>query len=247
MPYSLVLPCGCCCVLFVVVTLLPLLADNDLMGTIPFEISWLSDLRELNLNRVYLHGTIPNQIGSKLSNLRLIQLYSNELTGTIPPWIIGPPSSSSSSSTNSGSSSSTTSGGGANGDEVVVTALPMEEEYVLTNLEVVLLGENYFTGTIPNSRTISKVMTRLQFGGENFLTGTIPEELFDIKEEETNIYAVSFSNNMLSGPIPTTVGKLSDSLRILDFNVNMLSGSIPSEIGLLTELRDLYLRDNELR
>ena len=215
------------------------------MGTIPFEISWLSDLRELNLNRGYLHGTIPDQIGSKLSNLRLIQLFANELTGTIPPWIIGPPSSSS----NSGSSSTattTTNGGGANDDEEAT--MPMEEEYVLTNLDRVLLGANYFTGMIPTSRTISKAMARLQFGGGNFLTGTIPEELFDIDEEETNsIYAVSFSNNMLSGPIPTTVGKLSGSLRIFDFNNNILTGSIPSEIGLLTELRDLYLRDNELR
>ena len=192
-------------------------AQNDLMGTLPFEVSWLSELEDLNVNSNYLHGTIPNQLGHKLKNLRLLQLFDNEMTGTLPLWLFG--------------TDSDPSGG----------------NYVTKNLELVLLGYNLFTGTIPTSRTIYSHIRRLQFG-TNLVSGTIPAELFDISSspDDFDLFGVSFADNLLTGAIPTTIGKLR-GLNFIDFNENQLSGSIPSEIGLLEELEWLFLRGNQLR
>lgn len=49
-------------------------------GSIPWELSRLSALRELLLNRCMLSGAIPSQFG-KLQSLERLNLYSNRLTG----------------------------------------------------------------------------------------------------------------------------------------------------------------------
>ncbi|KAJ8541534.1 hypothetical protein K7X08_002350 [Anisodus acutangulus] len=48
----------------------------------------------------------------------------------------------------------------------------------------------------------------------------------------------------LTGEIPTSIGNLSSSLRILDLSFNALTGSIPPEIGRLSKLKQLSLSSN---
>jgi hypothetical protein len=59
------------------------LGDNSLMGTIPSEVGLLSKLTELSLWGNTLTGTIPSQI-TMMSNLSGLSLSSNSLKGTLP-------------------------------------------------------------------------------------------------------------------------------------------------------------------
>ncbi|KAL0010013.1 hypothetical protein SO802_005121 [Lithocarpus litseifolius] len=60
------------------------LSSNNLSGSIPAEISNLSELHFLNLSRNHLMGKIPEKIGS-MKELESIDLSRNHLSGKIPP------------------------------------------------------------------------------------------------------------------------------------------------------------------
>lgn len=62
------------------------LVNNDLSGTIPAEISNLTQLKYLSLDHNHLSGDIPKEL-SNLSNLKRLVVDSNQLTGTIPAGI----------------------------------------------------------------------------------------------------------------------------------------------------------------
>ena len=57
--------------------------DNNLSGTLLPELSALSQLRFLILEKGQLHGPIPNEYGH-LSNLRVLDMDYNKLSGPIP-------------------------------------------------------------------------------------------------------------------------------------------------------------------
>ena len=62
------------------------LFNNQLTGSIPSEIGYLTNLINLYLNNNQLTGPIPPEIGN-LTNLTHLYLQSNSLTGSIPPEI----------------------------------------------------------------------------------------------------------------------------------------------------------------
>ena len=59
------------------------LSYSQLTGSIPPEISNLTNLIFLNLSQNQLTGSIPSEIGN-LTNLIELNLYDNQLTGVIP-------------------------------------------------------------------------------------------------------------------------------------------------------------------
>ncbi|KAL6199046.1 hypothetical protein ACLB2K_028833 [Fragaria x ananassa] len=59
------------------------LAENNLSGPIPPEISALSALRLLNLSNNVFNRTFPPEL-SNLTNLRVLDLYNNNLTDVLP-------------------------------------------------------------------------------------------------------------------------------------------------------------------
>ena len=59
------------------------LPERRLAGTVPAELSGLSELTRLSLPRNNLHGSIPAELG-QLTNLTHLDLSDNELTGPIP-------------------------------------------------------------------------------------------------------------------------------------------------------------------
>jgi len=63
------------------------LSQNNLAGTIPREISMLSNLNSLYLSWNELTGPIPSEV-SRLSSLEFVELSYNSLSGTIPTSIL---------------------------------------------------------------------------------------------------------------------------------------------------------------
>ncbi|KAK3425868.1 hypothetical protein EUGRSUZ_F02430 [Eucalyptus grandis] len=85
----------------------------------------------------------------------------------------------------------------------------------------------------------------------NSLFGNIPPSIGDLSKltyincNLTNLSYLLLFQNMLSGPIPSSIGNLTN-LSYLDLIENMLSGLIPSSIGKLINLKSLSLFRNEM-
>lgn len=196
------------------------LPSNGLRGTIPAEISKLTQLWVLNLAGNELSGPIPPEIGDM--TLSQLNLRINHLTGRIPIEI--------------GQVTSLVdldlSRNDLNGE--IPDALSD-----LTNLRHLDLSSNDLTGLIPSDiSNLTKLETLIL--GYNDLHGEIPLEFGDLDQ----LNYVSIPYNALVGPLPATIGRLGN-LYTLNLNHNQLSGEIPSEIGDLS-LSTLRLHGNQL-
>ncbi|KAK7412206.1 hypothetical protein VNO78_03656 [Psophocarpus tetragonolobus] len=132
-----------------------------------------------------------------------------------------------------------------------------------TNLKYLDLGNNSFTGAVPDLSTLHKLeylslnasgisgvfpwksfenLTRLQFLslGDNLLDKT-PFPLEVLKLEK--LYWLYLTNCSITGNIPLGIGNLT-LLQNLELSDNLLSGEIPADIGKLPRLWQLELYDN---
>ena len=62
------------------------LANNNLVGVLPAEISNLVNLKKLNLYKNAISGNIPSSIG-EMKSLEILNLSFNKLSGAIPASI----------------------------------------------------------------------------------------------------------------------------------------------------------------
>ncbi|KAG7563495.1 Protein kinase domain [Arabidopsis suecica] len=95
----------------------------------------------------------------------------------------------------------------------------------LTNLQTVLLQNNYITGHIPHE--IGKLMKlkTLDLSTNNF-TGQIPFTL----SHSTNLQYLRINNNSLTGTIPSSLANMTQ-LTFLDLSYNNLSGPVPRSLA----------------
>ena len=100
----------------------------------------------------------------------------------------------------------------------------------LSNLERLALSRQRLKGTIPEAWSRMTNLTEIFLGG-NELTGTVPGFLLENNERLTSLY---LENNIFSGTLSPNIS--STSLRKLIFSNNALSGPIPSEISDLPAL-----------
>ncbi|MCP4901114.1 MAG: hypothetical protein GY906_29440, partial [bacterium] len=152
----------------------------------------------LRLYSNQLSGSIPPELGN-LSNLSFVWLEYNQLSGSIP-----------------------------------------KELGRLSNLVFLRLERNNLSGSIPSEfgDLTSLQYMRLTF---NQLSGSIPPELGNL----ASLQYMYLSSNQLSGSIPAELGSLT-SLEDLGLVANQLTGSIPAELGNLTNLDFLSLGRNQL-
>jgi DNA-binding SARP family transcriptional activator len=197
------------------------LPENDLSGSIPREISLLTNLSVLNLEFNQLSGSIPPELGD-LWRLQHLALDNNLFDGPIPPEL---------------------------GNLTSLTSLDLRHNRLsgtlppelgnLTRLVYLDISDNLISGSIPSQLGNLSNLTYMS-SGSNQLSGPLPPELGNL----SNLVSLSLhGNKTLSGPIPPEIGRLSN-LRLLDLNDNQFSGSLPSELGNLTELRELYINWN---
>ncbi|PPD79341.1 hypothetical protein GOBAR_DD23744 [Gossypium barbadense] len=111
----------------------------------------------------------------------------------------------------------------------------------LKKLENLILVGCGFSGQIPDTIGSLPQLRILHFG-LNKLSGPIPSKLFS---SDMTLIHVLFENNMLSGPLPLTLG-LVKTLEVVRFDNNSLEGDLPLNLNSLTRVQDLYLSNNKL-
>ncbi|XP_031475125.1 LRR receptor-like serine/threonine-protein kinase EFR [Nymphaea colorata] len=231
------------------------LNDNEFTGTISPYLANLSTLQVLTVSRNRLIGEIPETIGM-LSQMEFLDFDFNNLTGTVPPSIFNMSSLHVLSLTNNR----------------LKGRLPQDVGSTLTGLLNLLLDNNSFDGQIPTSLGNA---TKLEIIGlsANKFSGTIPLELGRLQHLEklvlsgnlltnmpgttelsiitaltecTALKVFDFSDNLLSGILPTSIGNLSSNINEARMRANQIRGTIPLEITNLTNLYLLDLSDNRI-
>ncbi|WMV57007.1 hypothetical protein MTR67_050392 [Solanum verrucosum] len=158
----------------------------------------LTQLKLLDLSSSSILGSLPSSLGS-LSNLDFLSLFNNSITGTVPL-----------------------------------------ELGKLSSLRVLNLSWNSFTGEIPSSVSDIKNLSVLDLSS-NFLSGQIPVEFGSF----LGLKLLNLANNSLSSYIPSEISNLS-ALVELDLGYNYLSGSLPEGLLRMRNLSKLIVGNNEL-
>ena len=239
---------------------LDLSSSYPLTGPIPPELGQLINLENLKLGNNQLRGTIPPEL-SQLINLKTFSLAPNRLTGKIPPEL-------GNFTTSAHIDIQTTSTGNLNNFEGCHpfpdrTGDPRPRRLV-SGLDECIPGSNpcYGSVAIPGWSTTTEspslvadcnvlveAKDSLQGtqGTLNWDTGSLITgwEGIGLNNNATQVITLEIPSRMLSGPIPTALGTLTN-LRSLNLGDNQLTGTIPTALGSFTNLRSLNLGDNQL-
>uniref|UniRef100_A0A0E0ISP7 Receptor kinase-like protein Xa21 n=1 Tax=Oryza nivara TaxID=4536 RepID=A0A0E0ISP7_ORYNI len=200
-----------------------LLTGNEISGTIPQEIDYLTNLTVLYMEQNMLTGNLPDSLGN-LPNLFVLSLSQNKLTGQIPLSI---------------------------GNISQLGELYLQENFLsgpipsslghCKNLQALNLSFNSFDGSIPKELvTLSSLSEWLDLS-HNQLNGEIPPEIGG----SINLDILNISNNLLSGQIPSTLGDCVH-LSYLRMEGNLLDGRIPDSFINLRGIVELDLSQNNL-
>ncbi|KAI6687149.1 hypothetical protein NL676_023977 [Syzygium grande] len=241
------------------------LRNQSLPGALPPRLFRLPYLRNFDVTRNYLNGTIPKEWGStKLVNISVVV---NRLTGPIPKEL-GNISTLQELNVESNQLSGHLPPDLGNLSQLIQLQITsnnftgeLPQTFVrLTTLQDLRLGDNQFTGRIPdfihNLTNLSKLF--IQASG---LQGPIPsgialleklsdQRISDLNGTESQIPRLNRSNIKtlilrscnLIGELPDYLAEMTN-LNILDLSFNKLSGTISSSFG---NVNYLYLTGNQL-
>ena len=186
------------------------LSGNDLSGSLPGELSRLTQLRELRIDNSgpghrfrKLTGNLPAVLG-QLEHLEVLLLGDNEFTGSIPIEY----------------------GNLANLRELSLANSnltgPIPESFTgLQNIRQMDLSGNQLAGSIPISLSALTSLEDLDLSG-NLFTGPVPTALGSL----TRLQSLNLSSNSLTGVLPDTLANLSRLIWLSMAN-NDLAGALP--------------------
>ncbi|KAG5570074.1 hypothetical protein H5410_059840 [Solanum commersonii] len=176
------------------ITLSCQLKGLNMTGNLPPEFANLTHLRELDLSRNYLNGSIPSRYGQL--RVSILSLLGNRISGPIPKEL---------------------------GDIFTLEELNLENNLLegplppnlgsLSRLRIMFLSANNLTGTIPENFSNLKNMTDFRIDGTS-ISGTIP----DFIGNWTKMDRLDIQGTSMEGPIPRTLSQLKNmtELRISD-------------------------------
>ncbi len=230
---------------------------------------------ELNLNRNYLYGSIPDELAS-LTNLKILRMQGNSLVGSIPPAL-----SNLNALTNLELQNNLLSGpipaelGNLSklewlelSENDLTGSIPPELSN-LTNLTVLTLSHNDLTGTFPWWLKEFDGLQILKVSGNQF-TGCMSANLLDIWVDDLDQTLIPTCREALTtfyfatgGPewghntnwrqsetsLAQWYGVSTDEagrVTAIDLSDNRLAGALPPRIGNLVHLEELDLSGNEL-
>lgn len=176
-----------------------------------------SNVRQVNLSSNNLTGNVPNL--SALSQMYLFNVSDNALTGGFPSWLAN---HSAIEYINLG-------------DNNLSGSVP--NLGALVNLTDLWLQGNSFAGNFPGGLTNKTMLNRIILDNNQF-SGTLPN-LTGV----SNLLILQASNNEFSGLLPPLP---SEYFVFLGLAANRITGSVPASYGSLTNLTGLALDGNQL-
>jgi len=204
------------------------------------------NLRLLDLSNSHFGGVIPDSIGNLSTQLFLLKLRGNQLSGSIPTVIenlLNLAELTMEKNYLSGSIPSVL------GNLKMLQRLDLSENKLsglipsslgnITQLFEFHLQKNQIMGSIPSSFGNLKYLQNLDLS-QNLLSGTIPKEVMGLSSLTISL---NLAQNQLTGPLPPEAQNLMN-LGYLDVSENKLYGQIPSSLGSCVTLEKLHMQGN---
>ncbi|KAJ3015540.1 UNVERIFIED_CONTAM: hypothetical protein HDU68_012687 [Siphonaria sp. JEL0065] len=209
------------------------ISNNSFSGPIPLDFgSCLPNLVSLDMFGNQLTGSIPESMG-QLTRLQHLNCMANQLDGAIPASLGLLPNLTFLS----------LRGNKFNGE------IP-SEIFNIATLQTLNLSENNLQGSIPGTGIPQLVHLVQFFVDHNELSGEIPDALWDLAVHHA-LHVVNLSFNKFSGKLSeniagvVAVGEPVSRLAVLNLSNNQLSGQIPDAICELPNLESLFLAGNQ--
>lgn len=199
-----------------------ILRVNSFSGVIPPSVTYLKSLKFLDLSRNSLSGSLPNSMNS-LTSLSRMDLSYNKLIGSLPKL----PSNLNELALKANSLTGSLFYSSFNG---------------LTQLMVVELGENSFTGTLDAWLFLLPSLQQIDLANNSFTGIIVPKPPPNFNSQ---LVAVNLSFNRINGILPVNFIYY-PILRSLGLSYNQLRGPIPKEYNKKGSMQRLFLDGNFL-
>jgi len=220
------------------------LSENNVTGTLPNEISSLSNLVALNMSYNNISGTIPEKIFDLLDELEMLDMQENQIIGTIPEKATSTSKSvlrflDLGSNQLTGSLPFFPDVESISFDKNNLTSIDVRYSTSSPSLKEFGGFHNRLSGPLP---TIWNLPDLIELDlGYNFWTGTIPQDLLNLP----SLKSLMLDHCNLTGPLPSY--SESATMHRLWLHSNLLSGTIPLGFGWnWTKLYSVKLQGNLL-
>jgi Leucine-rich repeat (LRR) protein len=202
------------------------LGQNNLTGGIPLALRNITHLEEIELDDNNLEGSIE-ELG-QLPEILYLSLRGNRLSGKVPATLFNLSH--------------------LEGLDLSINMLSGHIPDLLGNRSELFelnLSSNHFTGQIPSGLGKLHKLQSLYLDN-NKLEARDSEswEFLDALSNCPDLHELTLYGNQLHGVLPNSVGNLSATLYLLDLGANDLCGTVPPSIGALKNLYYLHLGGN---